>query len=74
MKISLIICNAILLIGCSKEPIIRTEYKTVNVPVKCTEAMPSKPRYIKGNLKSARDLMAYYKKCELILINCIKDN
>ena len=74
MKIFLIICNAIFLVACSKEPIVRTEYKTVNVPVKCTEAMPSKPRYIKGNLKSARDLMAYYKKCELILIKCIKDN
>lgn len=58
--------------GCAKcgEPIIKTEIQKVYIPVKCGE-MPIKPQY-DGSLESAKDLAAYYKKCETILRECLK--
>ena len=46
--------------GCAKqEPLIRTEYKDVLVPIKCKVSLPAKPKFDSSNMQSAVELDTY---------------
>ena len=57
--------------GCAKqEPLIRTEYKDVLVPIKCKASLPAKPKFDSSNMQSAVELAKYYQTCEALLKEC----
>ena len=57
--------------GCAKqEPLIRTEYKDVLVPIKCKVSLPAKPKFDPDNMQSAVELATYYQTCEALLKEC----
>ncbi len=57
--------------GCAKqEPLIRTEYKDVLVPIKCKASLPAKPKFDSSNMQSAVELATYYQTCEALLKEC----
>lgn len=57
--------------GCAKqEPLIRTEYKDVLVPIKCKVSLPAKPKFDSSNMQSAVELATYYQTCEALLKEC----
>ena len=57
--------------GCAKqEPLIRTEYKDVLVPIKCKVNLPTKPKFDSSNMQSAVELAKYYQTCEALLKEC----
>lgn len=58
--------------GCAKqEPLIRTEYKDVLVPIKCKASLPAKPKFDSSNMQSAVELAKYYQTCEALLKECV---
>ena len=58
--------------GCAKqEPLIRTEYKDVLVPIKCKVSRPAKPKFDPDNMQSAVELAKYYETCEALLKECV---
>ena len=57
--------------GCAKqEPLIRTEYKDVLIPIKCKASLPAKPKFDSSNMQSAVELAKYYQTCEALLKEC----
>lgn len=57
--------------GCAKqEPLIRTEYKDVLVPIKCKVSLLAKPKFDPDNMQSAVELAKYYETCEALLKEC----
>lgn len=57
--------------GCAKqEPLIRTEYKDVLVPIKCKVSLPVKPKFDPNNMQSALELAKYFQTCEALLKEC----
>lgn len=57
--------------GCAKqEPLIRTEYKDVLVPIRCKVSLPTKPKFDSSNMQSAVELAKYYQTCEALLKEC----
>jgi len=57
--------------GCAKqEPLVRTEYKDVLVPIKCKVSLPAKPKFDPDNMQSAVELAKYYQTCEALLKEC----
>jgi len=67
--IGLALC--VFLSGCAaKEPIVRTEYKNVYIPIKCEVKIPVKPKFDPNNMQSAVELAKYYETCEALLKEC----
>lgn len=62
----------IFLSGCAKkDPLARTEYKDVFVPIKCKVELPVKPKFDPNNMKSALETAKYYQTCEALLKECV---
>ena len=61
------------LCGCSSKPeiIVKTQYQDVYVPVACIDKMPTKPKFNKDDLASAKELMGYFLTCEELLKGCV---
>jgi putative lipoprotein len=67
--IGLALC--VFLSGCAaKEPIVRTEYKNVYIPIKCEVKIPVKPKFDPNNMQSALELAKYFQACEVLLKEC----
>ena len=67
--IGLALC--VFLSGCAaKEPIVRTEYKNVYIPIKCEVKIPAKPKFDPNNMQSALELAKYFQTCEALLKEC----
>lgn len=73
VKFYLTVAAVLSLAGCAKEPqiITRTVYQEVKIPVACIEKMPTKPKFNKDDLASAKELMSYFKTCEELLKGCV---
>ncbi|MGP1484902.1 MAG: hypothetical protein ACTTJC_02185 [Campylobacter sp.] len=71
----LILVSLLFLSGCAGEPqiITKTVYKDVFVPISCIKQMPKKPNFIKGDVKSAKELMSYLLTCEALLKGCVNE-
>ena len=70
----LIFALLLALAGCAKkEPTIitKTIYQEILTPVACIEKMPTKPKFNKDDLASAKELMSYFKTCEELLKGCV---
>lgn len=62
------------LMGCAKkEPTIitKTIYQEILTPVACIDKMPTKPKFNKDDLASAKELMGYFLTCEKLLEGCV---
>lgn len=58
--------------GCAKqEPLVRTEYKDVFIPIRCKVSLPAKPKFDSSNMQSAVELAKYYQTCEALLKECV---
>lgn len=58
------------LIGCSATPVTKTEYKYVNVPVKCEVVMPIKPPSTGDVIKDNLLIMQYADETKAALLKC----
>ena len=73
---ALMIVFSLMLTGCAKkEPTIitKTIYQEILTPVACIDKMPTKPKFNKDDLASAKELMQYYKTCEELLKGCVHE-
>lgn len=69
--LSLVIFSGCSLICKPCEQQVKVEYQKVNIPVKCTAKMPTKPKFNPADPETAKKITAYYKECELLLKKCI---
>lgn len=68
VMMTIIILSSLLMFGCS--PKVITEYKTVNVPVKCNVQIPKKPNSSGDILKDNTLILKYNEELLLLLKKC----
>lgn len=73
--VTLILSIILILSGCAskKEILVKTEYKEVKIPVKCSLKIPAKPKF-NNDFKSAKELSKYYLETERIAKLCTGEN
>jgi hypothetical protein len=59
---------------CACAPIVKTEYITVAVPVRCEIELPLRPVKDNDTVLAVIDLIAYTRKLEVVLQACIGEN
>jgi len=58
------------LTGCSPKVVVKTEYREVKVPIKCSVTRPSRPAYNPDPVLGVVDILEYCEKLEVLLRGC----